>query len=160
QLLLLEAGHASTHPMGADRGASPSFRIICTRITERRQAPQEDPTFPEPITLVEVESSAQRHTARTLLSEYLRWVADIARSTHGLSFAVEPRIESDMEDRTKFFPPSGRFYLVQSRGAFVGVGCLKQLAPAVGEIQRMYVQPHVRGVGAGRKLVEQLLQDA
>ena len=69
-------------------------------------------------------------------------------------------LESDIEDSTKFFPPNGRFYLVQHKDAFVGIGCLKQLAPGVGEIQRMYVQPHVRGVGAGRRLVEQLLQDA
>src|SRR4029453_18132484 len=50
--------------------------------------------------------------------------------------------------------------LVMSEGAYVGVGCLKRLAPGVGEIQRMYVQPHVRGKGAGRLLVERLLADA
>jgi GNAT superfamily N-acetyltransferase len=111
-------------------------------------------------TLVAVESPAQRHTARLLVSEYLRWVAEVARSNYGLSFDVDAMIESDMEDSAKFFPPSGRFYLVQHEGAFVGVGCLKRLAPGVGEIQRMYVQPHVRGLGAGRLLVEQLLHDA
>jgi GNAT superfamily N-acetyltransferase len=42
----------------------------------------------------------------------------------------------------------------------VGVGCLKALSPQVAEIQRMYVQPDVRGAGGGRRLVEQLLADA
>jgi GNAT superfamily N-acetyltransferase len=95
-----------------------------------------------------------------LLTEYLRWVAEVARSNYGLSFDVGAMLESDIEDRTKFFPPTGRFYLVQHHSAFVGIGCLKQLGPGVGEIQRMYIEPHVRGAGAGRRLVEQLLRDA
>jgi ribosomal protein S18 acetylase RimI-like enzyme len=69
-------------------------------------------------------------------------------------------LRSDIDDPAKFFPPSGRFYLVHFVDAFVGVGCLKRLAPGVGEVQRMYVRPHVRGVGAGRLLVTRLLADA
>jgi GNAT superfamily N-acetyltransferase len=95
-----------------------------------------------------------------LLVEYLRWVGEIARASYGLSFDIEAMARSDIEDRAKFFPPSGRFYLVRHDGRDIGVGCLKRLAPNVGEIQRMYIQPHVRGVGAGRALVERLLQDA
>jgi GNAT superfamily N-acetyltransferase len=34
------------------------------------------------------------------------------------------------------------------------------MTPSVAEIQRMYVQPHVRGIGAGRLLLQQLLSDA
>ena len=112
------------------------------------------------VILAAVESPAQRDAARSLVSEYLRWVGDIARSSYGLSFDVDAMVQSDIEDRSKFYPPSGRFYLVQHAGRFVGVGCLKRLAPTVGEVQRMYVQPHVRGVGAGRSLVERLLEDA
>jgi GNAT superfamily N-acetyltransferase len=95
-----------------------------------------------------------------LLVEYLRWVGEIARASYGLSFDIEAMARSDIEDRAKFFPPTGRFYLVRHDGRDIGVGCLKRLAPNVGEIQRMYIQPHVRGVGAGRALVERLLQDA
>jgi GNAT superfamily N-acetyltransferase len=69
-------------------------------------------------------------------------------------------VRSDIDDSSKFYPPTGRFYLVHWAGGHVGVGCLKQLAAGVGEVQRMYVQPHARGVGAGRMLVERLLQDA
>lgn len=69
-------------------------------------------------------------------------------------------VRSDIEDRTKFYPPSGRFYLVRHAGRDIGVGCLRQLLPAVGEVQRMYIQPQARGLGAGRILVERLLKDA
>lgn len=107
-----------------------------------------------------VDTEAQRQAARTLISEYLGWVADVARVNYGLSFDAEAMVRSDLEDRSKFYPPTGRFYLVQHSGAYVGVGCLKRLAPSLGEIQRMYVQPHVRRVGAGRLLVHRLLDDA
>jgi GNAT superfamily N-acetyltransferase len=63
-------------------------------------------------------------------------------------------------DAEKFSPPSGRFYVVRHGDRFIGVGCLKRLTPAVAEIQRMYVRPSARGLGAGRLLVDQLLADA
>jgi GNAT superfamily N-acetyltransferase len=113
-----------------------------------------------PIHLVQLESPAQSNAARALVTEYLHWVADVARTHYGLTFDVDAMVNSDIEDRSKFFPPTGRFYLVRYRGNDVGVGCLKRLAPTVGEVQRMYVQPHVRGVGAGRALIERLIQGA
>ena len=112
------------------------------------------------LNLVPVETSGQRESARTLLVEYLRWVGDIARLSYGLTFDIEAMARSDIEDGSKFFPPTGRFYLVRNEGRDIGVGCLKRLAQGVGEIQRMYIQPHVRGIGAGRALVERLLSDA
>jgi N-acetylglutamate synthase-like GNAT family acetyltransferase len=115
------------------------------------------PTTPH---LQPVESHFQRQMAGKLIREYLGWVAEIAQSNYGLSFDIEAMVTSDLEDESKFYPPSGRFYLVEFDGNYVGVGCLKCLSSGVGEIQRMYVQPHLRGVGAGRMLVLQLIEDA
>ena len=50
--------------------------------------------------------------------------------------------------------------MIRRAGADVGVGCLRRITASVADIQRMYVQPHVRGVGAGRPLLQQLLSDA
>src|SRR6185503_3167088 len=88
--------------------------------------------------------------------------ADVAPVVANEVEATGGRIElrSDIEDRAKFYPPTGRFYLVRHDGRDIGVGCLKRLAQGVGEIQRMYIQPHVRGIGAGRALVQRLLRDA
>jgi GNAT superfamily N-acetyltransferase len=107
-----------------------------------------------------VDDVATTEAARELISEYLRWVARLAKDHYGLSFDVEAMVESDLKDRSKFYPPAGRFYLVRCDRDYVGVGCLKRLAPGVAEIQRMYVRPHVRGIGAGRRLLQQLLDDA
>lgn len=112
------------------------------------------------LTLVPVETPTQREAARSLIVEYLVWVADIARSQYGLSFDIEAMVRSDIDDASKFYPPTGRFYLVHWADGCVGVGCLKQLAAGVGEVQRMYVQSRARGLGAGRTLVAHLLNDA
>ena len=112
------------------------------------------------IELVAVDDAATREAARDLIAEYLRWLAGCAAARYGLSFDVESMVRSDIEDRAKFYPPSGRFYVIRRAGADVGVGCLRRITPSVAEIQRMYVQPHVRGVGAGRLLLQQLLSDA
>src|SRR5512140_2205903 len=112
------------------------------------------------IELVAVDNAATRESARFLIDEYLRWVASGAAERYGLSFDVDAMVTSDIEDREKFYPPSGRFYVIRRESSYIGVGCLKRITPVAAEIQRMYVQPHVRGLGAGRLLLEQLLSDA
>ena len=54
----------------------------------------------------------QREAARSLVTEYLSWVAGVARSNYGLSFDIDSMVRSDIENPSKFHPPSGRFYLV------------------------------------------------
>jgi len=112
------------------------------------------------IEMVAVTDAATQEAARVLIDEYLRWLASRAATSYGLSFDVDAMVTSDIADPDKFYPPGGRFYLIRHGDAYVGVGCLKRITPSVGEIQRMYVQTHVRGVGAGRRLLEQLLSDA
>ena len=107
-----------------------------------------------------VDDVVTTEAARELIGEYLRWIADVAKENYDLSFDVDAMVESDINDRSKFYPPSGRFYVVHYGDSYVGVGCLKRLAPGVAEIQRMYVRPHVRCIGAGRRLAQQLLDDA
>ena len=107
-----------------------------------------------------MDDAATRETARYLIAEYLRWIGSAAAASYGLSFDIDAMVTSDIEDREKFYPPSGRLYLIRRDDLAVGVGCLKRITPAVAEIQRMYVQPHTRGLGAGRLLLQQLLSDA
>ncbi|MFL5613560.1 MAG: GNAT family N-acetyltransferase [Gemmatimonadaceae bacterium] len=112
------------------------------------------------IRLVPVDDAATRDAARDLIAEYLRWIASVAAASYGLSFDIDAMITSDIEDQAKFYPPAGRFYVIRRGESHVGVGCLERITPSVAEIQRMYVQPHVRGGGLGRLLLQQLLSDA
>lgn len=113
-----------------------------------------------PLELITVDDGDTRGAARSLIAEYLRWIADAAEERYGLVFDIDAMVTSDLDDRSKFYPPTGRFYVVRHLGQYVGVGCLKALTPEIAEIQRMYVQPEVRGLGAGRRLLERLLDDA
>ena len=107
-----------------------------------------------------VTSVPQREAARALIAEYLHWVGDVARTQHGLSFDVDAMLRADFDPPSPFAPPHGRLYLVHCGDAAVGVGGLKQLSAETGELQRMYVQPAARGLGAGRALLQRLLDDA
>jgi GNAT superfamily N-acetyltransferase len=112
------------------------------------------------VELVPVNEAATREAARTLIAEYLHWIADSAEARYGLSFDVQAMVASDIEDRAKFYPPDGRFYVVRHANRYVGVGCMKRLTTEIAEVQRMYVQPDVRGIGAGRALIARLIADA
>ena len=112
------------------------------------------------VELLPVEDACTRDAARSLIAEYLRWIASSAATSYGLSFDVDAMVTSDLEDRVKFYPPDGRFYVIRHSNTYIGGGCLKRLTPTVAEVQRMYVQPHARGIGAGRRLIGRLLTDA
>ncbi len=122
--------------------------------------PNDDMLMNTPIEILPVDDDATRNAAGLLITEYLQWLGGLATSNYGLSFDIEAMVASDLDERSKFYPPQGRFYVVRQGPDYVGVGCLKRLTPTIAEVQRMYVKPHVRGAGAGRRLVERLLADA
>ena len=60
----------------------------------------------------------------------------------------------------KLFEPRGRLYLATLDGNPAGVGALKPINEQLGEVKRMYVRPAYRQTGIGRRLLEQLVDDA
>jgi N-acetylglutamate synthase-like GNAT family acetyltransferase len=66
-------------------------------------------------------------------------------------------LESDMNNSAKF---SRRFYLVLFENKMAGVGCLKKIDGATGELQRMYVLPTFRAQWIGRAILQRLISDA
>jgi GNAT superfamily N-acetyltransferase len=56
----------------------------------------------------------------------------------------------------EFVPPLGCLLLARLVGQPVGCGAIRTLSPGVGEIKRMWVSPRVRGMGVGRRLLEEL----
>lgn len=60
-----------------------------------------------------------------------------------------------------YAPPGGVILLARSdEGAALGVIALKPLAPGVGEIKRLYVQPQARGLGLGKALAAAVIEEA
>ena len=112
------------------------------------------------IIIRQVVAESEKQAAGALIREYLTWLNGLVKTKYGHDFDTEAMLASDLGDPDKFFPPLGRMILVFSRGRAVGVGCLKELEPGVGEVQRMYVVPDFRGKGLGRAIVERLIQEA
>jgi DNA-binding MarR family transcriptional regulator/GNAT superfamily N-acetyltransferase len=53
-------------------------------------------------------------------------------------------------------PPAGLLLLARLRGAAVGCGALKLHGSSPAEIKRMWVAPHARGLGLGRRILHEL----
>jgi GNAT superfamily N-acetyltransferase len=92
---------------------------------------------------------------------YLTWGNDKMQSLYG----VHPHnpteaVQQDIEKIDKFLPPNGRLILAFIDGKACGIGCLKSINEEIGEIKRMYVDPSFRNIGAGRAILQALLQAA
>jgi len=59
-----------------------------------------------------------------------------------------------------YAPPAGALLIAERRGAAIGCVGLRPLAPGCGEMKRLYVRPQARGTGAGRELVQAVLDVA
>lgn len=53
-------------------------------------------------------------------------------------------------------PPGAKMLIARLHGEAVGCGMLRPLTSDIGEIKRMWVAPHVRGLGLSRRLLEAL----
>ncbi len=63
---------------------------------------------------------------------------------------------SSLPDATEMAPPTGLFLIARLRGEPVACGGLILHGAAPAEIKRMWVSPAVRGIGLGRRLLEEL----
>ena len=59
----------------------------------------------------------------------------------------------------EYEPPTGAILLAEREGATSGCVCLRRFSVGVCEMKRLYVVPSARGSGAGRALVEALLEE-
>ncbi len=78
-----------------------------------------------------------------------------------LDTTIERAVEDDLESLFEtFVPPKGRALLAYQDGDPVAIGCLRPARNRTGEIKRMFVRPHARGHGIGRRLLDELLDAA
>jgi GNAT superfamily N-acetyltransferase len=94
-----------------------------------------------------------RHVAaRDALRQYLD---EIVSRVAGIS--IDASHADDVDDYTE---PGGRFLLVSRAGEVIGCGAVRSLAPAVGELKRMWIRPDARGAGAGSALLSRLIEES
>jgi GNAT superfamily N-acetyltransferase len=59
----------------------------------------------------------------------------------------------------RYGPPKGIALLARHAGRAIGVVALKDLGEGICEMKRLYVEPGARGLGAGRMLVEAIVDE-
>lgn len=98
---------------------------------------------------------------KKLWFDYLVWGNDKMQELYGVHpHNPKETVEQDIENISKFQPPYGQLILGVYKGKVCGLGSLKSINSDIGEIKRMFVDPTVRRVGAGRAILEGLLMDA
>ncbi|HWA16935.1 MAG TPA: GNAT family N-acetyltransferase [Gemmatimonadales bacterium] len=104
---------------------------------------------------------ADRPAIERLWLDYLVWVNDTMQARRGIH-PHDPRqaVADDLAHIAKFLPPTGHLLLVEHDKRACGIGCLRTIAPGIGEIKRMYLEPAARGGGMGRALLQALVDAA
>ena len=98
---------------------------------------------------------------RELWFDYLVWGNDNMQASYGVHpHNPKETVEQDIKSIDKFQPPYGIIKLAVYQDKICGIGCLKKLNYETGEIKRMFVDPSVRRIGAGRAILEALLLEA
>ncbi len=97
-------------------------------------------------------TTADFDDVRTLFREYQRWLGrDLCFQGFEAELAALPG---------RYAPPSGRLYLAEVDGALAGCIALREFAPGVSEMKRLFVRDSARGLGVGRLLAERVIADA
>ena len=98
---------------------------------------------------------------RQLWTEYLTWGNDKMQMLYGVHpHNPKEAVEQDIKMIDKFLPPNGRIMLAFIDKNACGIGCLKSINKEISEIKRMYVDPSFRKIGAGRAILESLINAA
>lgn len=103
---------------------------------------------------VEIAPSAPSSAdARRCLDQYF---AELARRFRG---GYSPNLDRAAEVRD-FVPPKGSLLIARLFGTPIGCGGIRTLERRVAEIKRMWIAPSARGLGIGRRLLQELEQFA
>jgi len=98
---------------------------------------------------------------RQLWIDYLTWGNDQMQMLYGVHpHNPKEAVVKDIEMIEKFLPPNGRLMLAFMDKIAIGIGCLKSIDTEIGELKRMYVNPSFRKNGAGRAILQSILNAA
>ncbi|WP_396171833.1 GNAT family N-acetyltransferase [Flavobacterium sp.] len=113
------------------------------------------------IDIREVQLPADIENIKQLWTDYLTWGNDRMQLLYGVHpHNPQEAVKEDIKNIDKFLPPNGRLILAFIDGHACGIGCLKSINDEIGEIKRMYVDPSFRTIGAGRAILQALLNAA
>ena len=79
-----------------------------------------------------------------------------------VTYAYQPEAYEEIlsQIETLHAPPRGALKLARLNGAAVGCGMMQTISPGVAEIKRVFVADTARGTGAGRAVMQALIDEA
>jgi len=107
---------------------------------------------PHGFVLRQAETAAELAQARELFLEYEKAL--------GISLCFQGFDQELAGLPGQYAPPSGRLLLGTYAGALAGSVALHALAPAIGEMKRLYLRPAFRGKGLGQAMVDAIVAEA
>lgn len=98
---------------------------------------------------------------RDLVREYLNHEISELRAVSGLDLDVDELVSKTFDDINEYLPPAGGLHVsIDDGGQLQGCVFLRMIRPDGCEIKRLYVKPAARGLGLGRRLMENILSQA
>src|SRR5436190_23538300 len=91
---------------------------------------------------------------------YLTWGNDELEERYGFRLPVDDAVERDLAEVSKFQPPEGRLLLAVDGDEAIGTAAMRHIGPGTAEIKRMFVDPSRRRAGAGRAMLDALIDSA
>lgn len=110
------------------------------------------------VRLRRIESTEEIAPAAALAREFGVWVRERISVELGIVIPTADAHLTAVLD--ELLESGGRLYVAEVDGEAVGVGGLRLLSATVGEIKRMFVRPAAQGLGVGRAIAQQLIDDA
>jgi GNAT superfamily N-acetyltransferase len=91
--------------------------------------------------------------------EYLQWALDMMKK-EDVVFPGSFNLDLVKAGLGRYHPPDGRLLIARLEGVPIGVGALRSLGDNVVEVKRMYVRPDHRGLHAGSRILDALIEEA
>lgn len=104
------------------------------------------------MTIKQAATAEEFEVVRELFREYEAWL--------GLSLCFQGFEEELATLPGKYAPPEGRLYLASVGEEPAGCIALRSLGDGICEMKRLYLRENARGLGLGRRLIEQVIADA
>jgi GNAT superfamily N-acetyltransferase len=117
-------------------------------------------------TFIPVDLVRDRTMLLDLNVEYMSWNSVELERHFNISVAdavgmpIREYVEGMLDKVCGDQPPHGRFYLVEHDGAVAGMGGMREIAPGIAELKRVYIRREWRGNGLGAAIIDHLLGDA
>ena len=113
------------------------------------------------VEILEVRLPGDLDSVRRLWTDYLIWGNDQMQVLYGVHpHHPEEQVEQNIETIDKFLPPHGFLFLAFADNKACGIGCLKSIDEEIAEVKRMFVDPSFRKMGAGKAILQSLINAA